>query len=255
MKVFKKFCPLITIALLIAIWYILAAIVNMKLIMPSPYDTLIEMLNVLSSGKFYLALLGSAVRTVVSFAISFLLAVVFALLSSASSVFERLFYPLIVIVRATPTMSVIFLCLIWFSSKISPIIVSVTIIMPTLYSAVTSAIKSCDDKIIEMSEIYRVPRRVTVKKYYLPYITQTIFDDTVSSLSLNVKLVVAAEALAQTSKGLGVLMQVAKLNLETATLFAYTVGAVILSFLFELLLKAIRLVIKEIKHAKTNRNH
>ncbi len=255
MKIFKKFCPLITVALLIAIWYAMAAIVNMKLIMPTPYDTLKEMLRVFGSAKFYVALFGSAYRAVISFTISFVFAVAFALLSNAYSVFERLFYPLIVIVRATPTMSVIFLCLIWFSSKISPIIVSVTIILPTLYSAVTSAVKSCDDKIIEMSKVYKVPRAVMVKNYYLPHITGTVFDDTVSALSLNVKLIVAAEALAQTSKGLGVLMQIAKLNLETATLFAYTAGAVILSFLFELLLKAIRLVVKEVKRAKTNRNY
>lgn len=254
MKLFKKFCPIITVFAIIALWYAASFAVNMKLIMPTPYDTMLAFFDVVKNGNFYVALSGSALRTILSFTISLVAAVIFALLSSASEVFERLFYPLIVIVRATPTMSVIFLCIIWFTSKISPIIVSVTVILPTLYSAVTSAIKSCDEKILEMSEVYGVKRGRIIKSYYLPFVTETVFDDIVSALSLNVKLVIAAEALAQTSKGLGVLMQVAKLNLETATLFAYTVGAVVLGFIFELVLKGIRFIVKELRRAKIRKH-
>lgn len=249
MKAFQKYSPVITVILLITVWYIAAIIQNSRLILPTPVDTLKEMFNVFSDGKFYISLLGSLYRTVISFCIAFVSAILLALLSNLSKIFERLFYPIIVIVRATPTMSVIFLCIISFSSKITPMIVATAVIFPTMYSSVFTAIKSCDKSLIEMSDVYKVPTFVRVKKLYLPYVSDKVFSDAVSAISLNVKLIVAAEAIAQTSQSIGVLMQIAKLNLETASLFAYTVAAIVLSVLLETLLKLIRKIFRGIKNA------
>lgn len=251
MKVIKKYSPIITIIFIVILWYVVAAVVDNKLIFPTPYETAVEMVGVFKTSAFYRALLGSLVRTVLSFLIAFVLAVGLALLSNAFSVFERLFYPVVVIVRATPTMSVIFLCLIWFSSKISPMLVAIAVIFPTMYSSVLTAIKSCDKSLIEMSQIYKVPLFTRITRLYLPFVSDKVFSDALSAISLNVKLIVAAEALAQTKISLGVEMQIAKLNLETATLFAYTVAAVALSFLLELVLKLIRFALRRIRNAKT----
>ncbi len=250
MKTFQKYSPIITVVILIAVWYIAAIIQNSRLILPTPLDTLKEMFNVFADGRFYRSLAGSLVRTVVSFSIAFVLAIILALLANASKVFERLFYPIIVIVRATPTMSVIFLCIISFSSKVTPMIVATAVIFPTMYSSVLTAIKSCDKSLIEMSDVYKVPTIMRIRKLYLPYVSDKVFSDAVSAISLNVKLIVAAEAIAQTSQSIGVLMQIAKLNLETASLFAYTVAAVVLSVILETVLKLIRKIVRRLSRAK-----
>ncbi len=250
MKTLEKYCPVLTVLGLIGVWWIISALQNNSIIFPTPIETAGEMLKVFSDGGFYLSVLSSLLRTVVSFSIAFVLAVAFAVFARLSTVVERLFYPIVVLVRATPTMSVIFLCLIWFSSKISPMLVAIAVIFPTMYSSVLTAIKSCDEKLLEMSKIYKVPTRVTVFKLYLPFVSDKIFSDAVSALSLNVKLIVAAEALAQTAQSLGVLMQISKANLDTATLFAYTVTAIVMSCLLELFLKLVRFIIRRIKNGK-----
>lgn len=250
MKVFQKYSPIITILLVIIIWQLCAVIVDATLIFPTPYETLKEMLNVFSKKVFYLSIMSSILRTVLSFGITFALAIILALISVLSKTFEKLLYPIILIVRATPTMSVIFLCLIWFSSNISPMIVATMVILPTLYASILSAIKSIDKNLIEMSNVYKVPTKTRIKKLYLPYVTEKVYIESVSAISLNVKLIIAAEALAQTSKSLGVLMQVAKSNLDTATLFAYTVSAILVSYFMELLLKFIHYLYRRNSNAK-----
>ena len=250
MKAFQKYSPLITLAILVIVWYIAAVFANSRLIFPTPVDTFFALIDVFKTGAFYRSLLGSFVRTVSSFSIAFVCAILLALLSNAFYIVERLMYPIILIVRATPTMSVIFLCLIWFSSKISPMIVAVAVIFPVMYSSILTAIKSCDNKLLEMSKVYKVPSHKVITKLYLPFVADKVYSDAISAISLNVKLIIAAEALAQTSKSLGVLMQISKLNLETATLFAYTVSALIMSFLLECALKLIRKIFKGVRNAK-----
>ena len=55
-----------------------------------------------------------------------------------------------------------------------------------------------------------------------------------SSAALNFKLVIAAEVLAQTADSIGVNMQLAKLDLDTATLLAWTVAAIAIGGIIEL---------------------
>ncbi len=252
MKLFQKYVPVITIIVLVAAWGVASAFVEGgEFILPAPWLTLKTMGKVFATQEFYAALLGSVSRTIYSFLTALFLALLFGVLSSLSKTVERALYPIILIVRATPTMSVIFLCLIWFSSKLSPMLVAIAVIFPTLYTSVLSAIKSCDEDLIEMAKVYKVPTKIMVKKLYLPWVAQKVFDDAVGALSFNVKLIVAAEALAQTADSLGTHMQSAKSNLETATLFAYTVAAVFVSFLLELLLKGIRGLYRRIKDAKS----
>ena len=251
-KVFTKLAPFIAIVIVIAAWHIIAVCMGIPIIVPTPADTITKMLEVFTTSAFLRGVANSLLRAFLSFSIAFLLATALALLSSLSDFFDRFFYPIVVLVRATPTMSIIFLCLIWFSSKISPMIVATAVIFPTMYASILTAIKSCDKKLLEMSAVYNVPTKVKVFKLYLPYVSDKIFSDAVNALSLNLKLIVAAEALAATANSLGRLMQNAKANLETATLFAYTVAAIILSYLLEVLLKLLRRLFRRIKYAKAN---
>ena len=66
-----------------------------------------------------------------------------------------------------------------------------------------------------------------------------LFEGSASGISLNIKLVIAAEVQAQTMSSLGNLMYNAKWMLETEKLFALTIAAVILSVACEWLIRLI----------------
>ncbi len=247
-----KWLPVITIFILIAVWYLVAVIVNAEIIIPMPHIVIVEMGRLLTQGKFYISLLSSLWKIILSFLIAGILGVTLAMLSSAFKPIEHLFYPLIVVVRVTPTMSVIFLCLIWFNSKISPIIVSLAVIFPMFYSSCLNAIKGIDTKLIEMSKLFKVSKSTMIKKLYFPSVASKVYDDSISIISLNVKLIIAAEALAMTNLTLGQIMQVSKANLGTATLFSITIVAILVSVLLETLLKALKKLVTRLMYAKNN---
>lgn len=252
MKRCQKYLPVITVLCLIAAWWIFAAIKNHPLLYPSPTVIVAEMIKILKKGVFYRSLLGSLLRVLISFSIAFILATALAVLSYVFENFERLLYPIILLVRATPTMCLIFLCILWFKSSVTPMVVAAAVIFPTTYSSLLTALKSCDKDLIEMSKLYKVSTKVTIKKLYLPFVAERVYSDAISVVSLNVKLIIAAEAMAQTTDSLGRLMQGAYGVFEIASLFAYTLAAIILSFLLETLLKLIGFLFRRRRYAETN---
>ena len=248
----SAYMPVITVFLLIIVWQMAAMTVGAEIILPTPLQSAKELIAMFESASFYGAILSSLWKVALSFGIALVSGLLFAVLASASTVFERLFYPVIVVVRATPTMSVIFLCLIWFSSKISPMIVSLAVIFPMTYTNAYSAIKACDKRLLEMAKLYKVKRSYVFGKLYLPFVADKLYIQSTATLSFNVKLVIAAEALAATRDSLGNIMQIAKANLETARLFAVTVVALVLSVLLELALKAVRYFYRRMRYGKDN---
>ncbi|MBQ2717434.1 MAG: ABC transporter permease subunit [Clostridia bacterium] len=240
-----QFAPIIGVLVIVLVWQILCSIINAEIIMPNIGATLKNLISIFAKKSFYKSIISCLLRVFISFSLALIIAVLCAILSNLSRVFERALYPLIIVVRAVPTMSIIFLCLIWFNSKISPIVVAFTVAFPILYANIISRIKACDKQIIEMSTVYCVPKKVQIFQFFLPTVVKNCYDETVATLSFTVKLVISAEALARTRESLGFSMTVAKEGLETAELFAYTLVCVLLSFLLELVFKLIKKAVEK----------
>lgn len=239
MKKAEKFLPLITLAAIFALWWAAADKIDSTIILPSPAKVFAELYNLAFSREFILSLANTALRAIYSFAAAFLPAIAAAWLAFRFRAAEKLLYPVIVIMRAVPTMSVIILCLIWLTDTQSPMAIAFLVLFPLMYSAFLSAFRTTDGELTEVAKVYGVPLASKLYRLYLPSVAISAFPSLVSLISFNVKLTVAGEALAQTGLSLGGAMQSAKFNLETASVLAYTVAAIILSYIAELFIRLI----------------
>lgn len=239
-KYLNIFSPLLSLAIFIAVWQIVAEIVDIEIILPTPIEALKQLAALAVSKEFWTAVSGTLGRAMLSFAISMGAALALAALSTFFKPISRLLSPLVIITRAMPTMSVILLSLIWFTSQITPLFIAFLIIFPTLFTAFYSSFTEIDGDLIEMAKVYKVGWRQKLTKLYLPAIYPSFFDAVRSAVSLNIKLVIAAEVLAYTKESMGVMMQFSKAYLETASLFAWTIAAVALSYLLEMLVALIK---------------
>lgn len=236
-KTLKKYeniiYPLLSLTGFVAVWAIVSACVGIEMILPSPIVSLKNLAALLAKTAFWQAIGGTLWRTLLSFALSYVFAIIFAVLSAGSKVLHRLLEPIITILRATPTMSIILLAIIWLKSETSPLLIGFLIVFPMCYTAVYEALINVDDRLLNMAKVYNVPKRVVVKKLYIPYIAPTLFSSAKSNISLSVKVIIAAEVLAQTAKSMGNSMQLSKIYLDTADLLAWSVAAVALSYILE----------------------
>ncbi len=232
--------PLIALIVLLIVWAIAAAAVDAELIIPSVDATFIRLGELFSDGKYWLTVLSTLWRAVRSFLYGAICAVVCALAAYCIAPVRRVLDPLVSVLRSTPTMAIILIVILWLGSKAAPVLIAFLITFPLLYANFLAGFDSIDSGLKEMSEVYSARKRDVVFKLYLPSIAPYALDGMRSAISLSIKVTIASEVLAQTLDSLGLYMQSAKVNLDTAGLLACTVTAIVLSYLAELVVYGIK---------------
>jgi NitT/TauT family transport system permease protein len=87
--------------------------------------------------------------------------------------------------------------------------------------------------------MYRVKLRRIVFELYIPSILPYLLAGASNAMGITWKVIIAAEILSQPSFAIGTNLMIAKIELETAQVFAWTVVAIIISFIFEYLLDSL----------------
>ena len=221
-------------ALMWIIWLIAYYAVKNDYVVPSISDTAISFGKCLSSGSFWLAFLYSILRTAFSFVISFVLAAVLVALCTLFKACKSFINPFMAVLRTVPTLAIILILLFWTTPTVAPVIVTILVLFPMIYSQLTSAVDGIDEGLIEMAEIYDISKRERLTKIYLPLISPSILSQTGANISLGIKVMISAEVLAGTYKSLGGLMQNARFYIDMPRLAALTIIAVLTGILIDL---------------------
>ena len=239
MKNKEKIYTLLSILSLLIIWKILAVIINKTILVPSPEETFHELVYIIKSPYFIVTVLGTIKRVLLGFFISFILAMILSLLAGFNNVIYYLLKPIVTIIKVIPTMGVILLALIWLKSKYATIFVGFLIIFPILYENNLKGIKSVDKKLLEMAKIYEISSFNLVKDIYIPSMRPFILAGINNALSINLKIIIAAEVLSQLPNSVGSFLQIEKTALNTAGVFAWCLVALVIGGIFEIILSYI----------------
>lgn len=232
-KVLGIAAPLISVAAIFGIWAAAAAATDNQYILPTIGQTFGEFFGLFGHAEFYGAVLNTLLRSLIAFVISFLLAFIFALAAEKSDFAAKLIAPVIAIIRALPTVAVVLLLLVWTNSRVAPVLVTMLVVLPTIFTNIKNALGAIDGDLVEMCRVYAVPKREVFFKVKVPAVLPQLLRSAGSGLSLNVKLMVAAEVLAQTGRSLGYLLNTSKVYLETATMIALVLVSVALGLIAE----------------------
>lgn len=233
--------PIAVFALLLLVWAYVAYSVDSVYIMPTISSTLDEFKLILESDSFYKSVWGTTRRSLIAFGASTLLAFACMLLCECNLFIKRMVQVIVAILRSIPTMSIIIILIIWTSSEMTPIIVTMLIIFPVIFSAMTAGRENIDKSLQENTSLYKITRAEKIVKVYIPLSAPVTLEGMANAISLGVKVTIASELLAQTKDALGRLMQISRLNFAVAQLFAYTLVAIVVSLILEY---AVRLVKK-----------
>lgn len=239
-KVVKQIVyPLAAVSFILILWSVASWIIKSDLLMPSFAQTMARLGELLGEAKFYSALFATTGRAIYSFIIALFFATVLTILAATNKKIKCFLSPLIIIVRAAPTIAIILVALVWLSGQAALILVAVLVVFPVLYAGFLSAIESVDPDLLTMAKAYKLSNKTIVKSVYLPTFTPVFIKQSGAGLSMNLKLIIASEVLAQTVNSIGMNMQENKIYLDTAGLFAWTFVAVIVGALLELSAKVV----------------
>lgn len=237
-KIAIQLIPVWTALGILLLWWIASLAIRVDLILPSPSETFVSLASLLTEGEFWTALGHTLIRTSLAFTVSFAVALLCAL-GRANAVCRRVSDCFFAFLRSVPTMSVILLLLIFLKPSGAPQAVAAIVICPTLYSAFSAAADLVEPQLMEVCRLYRVKKKDVFFRFWLPSVASGLFEGAASGFSLNLKLVISAEAIAHTVKSFGNLMQNAQIWLQTDRLIALTLTAVLLGALGEWFIRLI----------------
>lgn len=227
------FYPLLAFGIILAVWEIAAAVKDNALVLPMP-DVALERFFLLGGEEGFWSAVGwSLLRTFVCFAVSLAAALLFAVLGALGQPVYKTVAPIIGFLRAAPTVAVILVLYAFLANRTLAVVVGFLVAFPLLFAALHGALTGVDGELVEMLKIYKVGKADVVKSLYVPAAADCLFKNGGATLSLTLKVVVAAEILTSVSDSIGMGIKVANSTFEIAYLLGWTLVAIAFSLALE----------------------
>ena len=221
----------------IAIWFFISLFVNREILVPSPQKTLETLISLFSTEKFLVSLARSLFRILSGFLLALVFGCVGALLSYRFKFFEELFAPLLSLVRAVPVASFIILALVWIKTNTLPIFISFFMVLPIIWDNMLHGMRSANKAALEAAAVDGAGKWRQIFYIVIPGLAPSFLSSAVTGLGFAWKSGIAAEVICRPPESLGNMLASAKNYLETAEVFAITATVILLSLVFEKLLK------------------
>lgn len=208
------------------------------LLLASPVQAALRLLELLPSTAFWRAVGNSSLRIFGGFLVSCALALLLASLAAGRTWFQNLLAPPVVVVKAVPVASFIILALVWLDAETLSLFISALMVFPPVYLNVLEGLRQTDQKLLELARVYRIPFRRRVWGVYLLQVLPYFRSAASLALGLCWKAGVAAEVIGLPAGTIGERLYTAKIYLQTPDLFAWTAVILALSAIFERLFLA-----------------
>ncbi len=232
-KILSIALPIVSILIVLIVWTVASVMAGSEYILPNIKQTAVALWQVLKSGEFYLSLALTLLRTLIAFVISFLLAFLFTFLTKRYKTCKGIINPIISILRALPTVAVVLILLFWTNSQVAPVIVTMLVVLPTIYNGLCALYDGVDKGQLLMCKAFNVPKKEVTKKVILPQIAPSLCLSIGANLSLNLKLMVAAEVLSATANSIGLMLNTSKVFFEMSSLLALVCVCIVFGLLIE----------------------
>lgn len=235
-----KKTSIISILTIIIIYIVLSFLINKTYILPSIGDVLLSLKNIVFDSNFLIIIFTTLWRCVLGLIISFVLALIFALLSYFHEKVKDFIRPIYILLKTIPNITYIIVSLLWLGRNGSVILVSSLVVFPILYNSILNALTNIDISLIEVTDLYEASNIFKARKVYLPLIKNDLLTALANSCSLGLKVSIMAEILSQVRSGIGKELYFAKANFLMADIFAWTIIIVLISVLIDYLLSLLK---------------
>lgn len=232
----KTLITLGVFAFWVSVWQVIYILVGKDIIIPSPLDTAQRIWELLFTASFWKITGSSVLRILAGYICGVLVGVLLAVITNASQFVHALLKPVISIARATPVASLTVIIIVWVTNSQVPLFIVGLMVFPIIWGNTFEGIKNTDKKLLEMAKCFCVKPVSVLFHIYVPSVYPYFIAGASSSLGLAWKSGIAAEILGSTQGSVGQQLNDAKVYLDSAGKFSWTVVVIVLSIIFERLI-------------------
>lgn len=244
-RIKKILYPLLAVGFWIGVWEIASKIIDNEILLASPLEVLLTVLELGRTMEFWQAIAFSTLHILLGFVVALFLGIVLAILSHWIGVIRGLISPFMKVIKATPVASFIILVLFWFSSENLSTYTSFLMVLPVAYLNILQGLRSADEKLLQMAKVFRLGLFRKLRAIYLPAVIPHLISAVSLGLGFGFKSGIAAEVIGTPARSIGRSLYEAKLYLMTKEMLAWTLVIILISVLFE---KAVLWLITLLQH-------
>ena len=217
----------------LTIWQLVSMILGQEILLVSPVLAIKKILELSLELDFWISIWSSFIKITNGFILAFIIGIIFAVVASIKEKFRILIEPLMATIQAIPVASFIILCLIWISSKNLSIVISFLMALPIVYRNILDGILGISDELKDMAKVFKVTNKKKIRYIYLSEVSPYLRTASSVALGLCWKSGIAAEIIGLAENSIGEKLYQAKIYLDTAELFAWTIVIIIVSVIFK----------------------
>lgn len=207
----------------LAAWQVAAMLVAQPLL-PSPPVVLSNLWDHVVEGELLYHLGVTLARVAVSFFIAMALGIFVGILMGRSWHLDSALDGLLVLGLNIPALVTILLCYIWFGlTEVAAVIAVALNKIPTVVVTVREGARAVDRELLQVAEVFRVPRMRTLIRVYLPQLYPYLMAAARSGLALIWKIVLVVELLGRSS-GVGFQLGTYFQFFDITSILAYTLA-------------------------------
>jgi NitT/TauT family transport system permease protein len=228
------------IVFMIAVWQILSLIFS-PIIIASPVATVQALIELIKDGKLWSQFGYSLARLLIGLAAGSIIGINLGIIAGLNSRMRSFLEPLRWGIMTVPAIVVSVLGMLWFGMGSTQVIFMTAVItIPTNYVNTLEGMLAIDSRILEMSDIYRIPTRLRLTQIYLPGIGSAVLAGLTLASGIGVRASILAEFIGARD-GIGHSLFLSWTFLDTPSLFSWIIVTFALLGLVEFgILKPIR---------------
>lgn len=215
------------------VWQIAALCMKNSIVFVGPYDMLRSLFTQVREPEFWISCASSTAKIMGGFMCAFLGGIFFAALAFRFSFIKILLEPLVLLAKSVPVASFVVLLLILIGSGSLSTAIVFLMAFPILYVNMEQGLAHVDPKMLEMARVFGMKPWKQFLYIYRPAFLPFLISGSKIALGMSWKSGVAGEIIGVPAHSIGERLYMAKIYLNTDSLFAWTLVIILLSAFFE----------------------
>lgn len=190
---------ILSIALLLFLWWMAAALIRDPEILPGPWAVARGIASILTTAgpegeSSWFDIGVTLARIVVAFLASMLCGIALGLAMGLSRGFDRWMQAIIPALLTLPTILMVFLAVLWFGfSEAGGLVAVVVLVTPYVAVNIAEGARAMDKSLLDMAVTFKAGRRLRLTRLYLPQLLPYIFSAFRYAFGMTWKIVALAE--------------------------------------------------------------
>ena len=214
----------------LAIWQVAAWCIHNEILFAGPGTTLQYLGKMLIRADFWQTCALSLLRIGAGCLLALICGCLLGLAALKWHMAEKLLSPFLLFCKAVPVASFAVIFLIWWGADGISLAICFLVTLPVVYVNFLEGMRSVDEKLLQMAQVFRISRRAKFFAIYRPALAPFMAGCFKTALGMGIKAGVAAEVIGISDWSIGGEIYLSKIYLDTAGVFAWTIVVIVLSF-------------------------